>query len=187
MKARLITALLAAAVVAAGVGVNALEEGRSATQQIPTAVHVGQDSSVSSMSVHLHGVRAVGDVAGSGGEALPTSGVWVVVDMSYAAHTRPTYLSSLMLVDDQGRQWERSRRVPATLPMAEADLWQRGEVAFEVPSDALGEMILEIYVESRWLVAPVRFGRAGLTVDADGIDPGLVEIQRAELLPAGER
>src|SRR5699024_6125781 len=117
----------------------------------------------------------------------PTSGVWVVVDLSYAAHTRSTYLSALMLVDDQGRQWESSQRAPVTLPPAEPDLWQRGEVAFEVPADALGEMLLEIYVDSRWLIAPVRFGRAELTVDADDVDAGIVQMQRAELLPAGQR
>lgn len=187
MKGRVITAVLAVIVVLVGVGVNDLEEGRAATEQIPTPVVAGQDSSISSVSVHLHGARAVEAVVDGTGEPIPTSGLWVVADLSYAAHQRATFINSIMLVDSQGRQYEHSPRPRVTLRTAEPDLWQRGEVAFEVPADALGEMVLEIYVESRWLLAPVRFGRAHVQVGPEDVQRQAVELRRIELLPAGQR
>ncbi|MGC0272063.1 hypothetical protein ACO0LV_03580 [Pseudactinotalea sp. Z1739] len=187
MKRVLLTALLAIAVVAAGMGVNEWQEGRAATAQIPTTVEFGEDSRVHPVTVHLHGARPVGALAGSGGETLDTAGLWVVLDLSYATDERETFVSSMLLVDDQGRQFEVSGRTPTGLWLAEPGLWQRGEIAFEVPTDALGEMTLEIYIESRWLQAPVRFGRAQVYLDPGDVEPGPVELARAELLPGGRR
>ncbi|MGC0249853.1 hypothetical protein [Pseudactinotalea sp. Z1748] len=187
MRRALLTALLALAVVAAGMVVNAWEEGRVSTAQIPTTVEFGQDSRVHPVTVHLHEARPVAALTGSGGETLATSGLWVVLDLSYATDEREVFVSSMVLVDDQGRQFEVSGRAPTGLWLAEPDLWQRGEVAFEVPADALGEMALEIYVESRWLYAPVRFGRAQVYLDPGDVEPGPVELARRELLPGGRR
>lgn len=187
MKRALLTVLLALAVLAAGMGVNEWQEGRVATAQIPTTVEFGRDSRVHPVTVHLHEARPVGALAGSGGETLTTSGLWVVLDLSYAADDQEAFVSSMLLVDGQGRQFEVSGRVPTGLWLAEPDLWQRGEVAFEVPTDALGEMSLEIYVESRWLHAPVRFGRAQVYLDPGDVEPGPVELTRRELLPGGRR
>lgn len=186
MKVRLFTALFTLMVIVAGIGVNALNE-RPAQGQIPVSMHLKQDSPVPPVMVHIHQVRPVQHLADPSGEIIPTNGVWVVVDLSYASRARATFVQSLGLIDAHGNFFENSSRTSASLWRAEQDLWNRGEVAFEVPREALGQMQLRLYVTSRHAVVPVRYGRMDITVDPSDLEPGPVLLDRPALLPGGER
>ena len=186
-RTRLVTTGLLAVVLAAGVGATVLDEHYTAFDQQHVAMDLGADVEVAPFRVHLHDAWAATTLWDNAEEPVPTHGVWVVVDLSYASIAEYEIPSHLVLRDSHGRVYEQSRRAPFALWAAYPDLWQRGLVAIEVPEDALGEVSLEFWPSAMTTRAPLRYGSIDLVIDPEQITVQPVVMTRAELLPGGER
>ncbi|UFU03703.1 hypothetical protein LQF12_03595 [Ruania suaedae] len=174
-------------VLAAGVGVNALDERTSPSGSVSTPFSLGEDVEVGNYRVHVHGARAAQTLEDDG-ELLTTAGRWVIVDLSYAAVRSPEYSASMGLRDSQGRMYTVSNRSPVSGWPVAPDTWMRGEVAFEVASDSVGEMTLFVWPFRRSLSedAPVGYATTRVTVEDVASEESAV-LAEPELLEAGER
>ena len=186
-RTRLVTTGLLAVVVAAGVGANLLDENYTATGQQLVAMELGADVEVAPFRVHIHDAWAATTLLDRDEEPIQTTGVWVFVEMSYASIAEYEIPDHLLLRDSHGRVYEQSRRAPHALWPGHPDLWHRGVVAIEVPEDALGEVRVEFLPASMHALAPLRYGSIDLVIDPDEIETEPVMMERAELLPGGER
>jgi len=80
------------------------------------------------------------------GAVYETSGVWVIVKVRLAAHTEPMSVGYMALHDRSGRSFEATERFTQNLAGGGRELQPgipvQGEVAFEVPKDALAGMTI---------------------------------------------
>lgn len=101
--------------------------------------------------VVVHGVSGAGtltvDRFGQDG-TVPTTGIWVILDVTVTAHAQPRLITWAVLKDAQERQFGVSSRVEqAVLNGRELQpgIPTRGQAAFEVPLDALaGPLTLQV-------------------------------------------
>lgn len=186
-RTRLVTTGLLAVVLAAGVGANILEEEYIASGQQRVSMELGEDVEVAPFRVHIHDAWAATTLLDSDEEPIETTGVWVFLELSYASIAKYEIPDHLVLRDSHGRVYEHSRRAPYALWAAYPDLWQRGVAAIEVPEDALGEVRLEFRPAGMNTRAPLRYGSIDLVIDPVEIETEPVVMERAELLPGGER
>lgn len=139
----LVQVVLAVVVVAGGLLVEHVE---SQTVSVRPFVSVGQPGDVVPVgpgAVIVHGARSADGLDDGWGELLTTSGTWVAVDLSVVGRDGEADLAEVFLEDAQGRQFAASDRVSLnSLGVAQPGSPVRGELLFEVPRDAVGEMTL---------------------------------------------
>lgn len=186
-RVRLVTTAFLAVVVAAGVGVNHLDQHYQPAAPHRIEIELGEDAEVAPFQVHVHGARAVRTVTDIHGETVSTTGVWVVVDLSYATLTESKVPQQVMLRDSHGRVYQHSQRASRGLWMGYPDLWFRGAVAIEVPEDALGQVTVEFWPDSIYVQAPLRYGSVDVFLNPDELSSEPFIMDRSELLPGGER
>lgn len=99
--------------------------------------------------VRVNDVRATTSVINDEGE-LDTSGAWIVVDLTAAAVSSPEGIERLAVRDGDGREYFAASRVPNPMldGLFEPGIPERGDVVFEVPTDALGDLTLRVMADS---------------------------------------
>lgn len=181
-------AVLTVVVVAAGVGVNQANERLPPYGETSVAMELGRDAVVPPFQILVHGARGAEHVQDITGEPLTSSGVWVLVELSYATLDRSGTPQEFELRDSSGRRFRSSERVAGANPWeAGADIWLRGEIVFEVPRDALGELTLVVWPQGRDQGLPNRYGQLLLWVDPLAVEEELAVLAQPVLLDAGER
>lgn len=144
-RERLVHVALAAAVVAGGLVVNHVERTGGSARSF---VHVGEPGERLPLwpgSVVVHGARAASELETEYQGRPPTDGVWVAVDLSVAGGDQPGPIPDVRLVDAQGRSFDTTDRAGLlALPEPQPASPVRGEVVFEVPADALGEVVVVV-------------------------------------------
>ncbi|SEE89627.1 hypothetical protein [Ruania alba] len=173
-------------VLAVGLAVNTITEHTRPSGSLATTFALGEDARVGDFQVHVHGAQAAA-VLDDDGAAVETNGVWVILDLSMASTKLPNRLYGLGLRDSAGRTFTVSSRSPASLWQVAPDTWIRGEVAFEVPADALGDLTVFVwpYLRSNIESDPVGYGVTQVTVTE--VENQRVSLAEPTLLPAGER
>lgn len=93
----------------------------------------------------VHGARA-GTVLADGLEELDTGGAWVAVDITVEAMSEPSTVGEFVVRDDRGREFRQADRVanPMVNRGYDPGVPQRGDVVFEVPDDALSDLVVVI-------------------------------------------
>lgn len=185
-----LTAAVVVVLLAVGVIVNNTTADDNPHPGAAVSFSVGEDVTLQNFHVHINSAR-LAEVLLDDEKRLETSGLWLIVDLSYANLRRPEILSELGVRDSQGRTYTVSDRYTWGTWMAAPDLWFRGEVVFEVPASAVadGEVELLVWPSGRAQAesVPMPYGTTRLSVDATDITTRTVEVARSELLPAGER
>ena len=92
------------------------------------------------------GPELAGDEFGGGPPVLDTAGVWVLVKVRVEGLREPTRIAYAALVDGQGRTFRSTFRTsqPLVDRTLQPQLPVEGEIVFEVPADALGQMRLRV-------------------------------------------
>lgn len=184
---KLIALVMTVVVLAVGVVVTLLDEFVPVATQYGVDVPIGQDTEVGPVTMHVRDVWATQQVATSSDpeDLTQTDNVWIVADVSYAARHSTEYFATEMIVDAQGRQYQRAASVGTSLQVAEPGLWRVSRIVFEVPQDALGELTLRIgtFAPNTALPAPY----ASTTVVVTDIDPEPVDPRFGEFLAVDER
>ena len=145
----------------------------------------GEDVTVGEFRLHVHGATASPQV-GDPDETVTSSGSFVVVDLSYATTDEWAGPEEVVLVDATGHEYSD----PSNLGLggspwkAGPDIWFRGQLLFEVPTEALGSLTLELRPETGRAILPSTVGRIPLTV-ATTTEP--LELDGETVLAAGER
>jgi hypothetical protein len=135
-------------------------------------VHVGtpgEQVTVNPMWVRVNDVHAATVVIGEEQQELDTSGAWVIVDLTAAALSAPDLIERMLLRDEDGREYRASTRVenPMLKTPFEPGIPERGDVVFEVPTDALGNVTL-IALPDAFHTMPRAVGEIALRVDSPG-------------------
>ncbi|WP_159620974.1 hypothetical protein [Ruania rhizosphaerae] len=186
MRPRLSLLLGVLLVLAAGVGVNALTDRTEPSGSVSTRFALGEDVRIGEFQVHVHDVRAA-QTLDDDGVPLQTSGIWVIVDYSAATTREPAYSPNLGLRDSEGRTYSISSRSPVSDWRVAPDTWTRGEVAFEVAADALGDLTLYVWAYPRTVAEDVPVGYGVTTISLEEISADRVILDEPELLGEGER
>ncbi|TDE91630.1 hypothetical protein EXU48_15930 [Occultella glacieicola] len=183
-----VTVVMLAVLVGAGLGVNALAVQAPPNGPAGVRMSLGVDAVVHPLQLNVSGARAYETVLSEDDVPLETVGVWVLVDLSYATTDRPRGPGDFILVDERGRRYAITSRDFDTW-QASPDLWVRGTLVFEVPLDALGDLTLESWASGEGPPSdtPLPYGVLDLSVDPGAIEPGPAVISEPELLPAGQR
>ncbi|UFU07060.1 hypothetical protein [Ruania halotolerans] len=173
-------------VLALGLGVNTVTEHTSPSGSVATAFGLGEDARFGTFQVHVHGARAAAALDHDGEEVV-TAGVWVILDMSFATTHEPDRVHDVGVRDSSGRTFTTSSRSPGNGWGAAPDTWVRGELAFEVPADALGEFTVFVWPTLRSDVegAPIGYGVTRVHVTEVESEPAT--LAEPVVLPAGER
>lgn len=187
--------MLALLVVALGVGAiaNSVTENLLPRGDIGSVVAMGEDAQAYPFTVHVHSATAAETAVEEGlfdnVSTVGTAGVFVIVDLSYAAHGKDRLPSGagILLRDGQGREFPVSRRVGSGTWMAGADIWVRGDLPFEVARDSLGSLEL-VFMPTLQIVGPMpmRYVVVPLNLDPAAVVDS-VEITDSRLLAEGER
>lgn len=185
------------AVALAGVGVNALNDQLPPSGALSVTMELGEDADVYPYRFHVHGARAAAAVRDTYDERHDSDGVWVVIDLSYAAMYRQESPSLFGLRDAQGRMYQLSERFSQTPWSVGPDLWMRGELAFEVPRESLGELTFFVWPTGRSSEVtlpdsdaadlPLPYGELALYVDPLQVADEHVMPAEPVLLDEGER
>lgn len=163
---------MALIVVAAGAVASRAETWWPPTSPFVRAAAVGEPVTVEPVRVTVHGARAATVLADGLGE-LTSDGSWVAVDITAAALAEPAPIMGMALRDREGREYEQTDRATNAMVGAAFDplVPERGEVVFEVPADALGELTLVISPESPGRMVPRAEAEVPLTVDEVADEP----------------
>lgn len=142
---RLVHLGLAVAVLAGGLVVNHVDRNGGSTRSFVSTGSVGERLPLWPGSVVVHGARAASELETDYQGRPPTNGVWVAVDLSVAGGDQPGPYADVRIVDAQGRTFDATDRAGMQSlgpPQPASPL--RGEVAFEVPEDALGDLVVVV-------------------------------------------
>ncbi|WP_116948700.1 hypothetical protein [Jiangella endophytica] len=159
-------------VVAAGAVAARADTWWPQARPIVTGAAVGEAVVVEPVRVTVHGVRAA-TVLADGLDDLDTGGVWIAVDLTAAALDEPAAISGMALRDRRGREYASSNRVTNAMVGGPFDplVPERGEVVFELPSDALGRLTLVISPDAPGRVVPRAEAELPLRVDEAADEP----------------
>ncbi|MFC7404337.1 hypothetical protein [Georgenia alba] len=139
------TWLLAAAVLAAGMLATHAETEWPVERGFAHHGAVGEELVVQPGTVVVHGARAAAAYSDGYDGTLASDGVWVAVDVTLTGGREPVDISTWSLRDGAGRRYLVSdRALPGSFGAVQPGSPVRGEVVFEVPRDALGDV--EIWV-----------------------------------------
>ncbi|TDD65003.1 hypothetical protein E1262_26505 [Jiangella aurantiaca] len=159
-------------VIAAGAVVSRADTWWPEAGPFVTEAEVGEPVHVEPVRVTVHGARAA-TVLADGLNDLDSEGVWIAVDVTAAALDQPAGISGMMLRDRRGREYASSNRV--TNPMIgstfDPRVPERGEVVFEVPSDALGRFTLVVSPDAPGRTVPRAEAEMPLRVDEAADEP----------------
>lgn len=163
---------MAVVVVAAGAVASRAETWWPPTGPFVRAAALGEPVTVEPVRVTVHGARA-GTVLVDGLDQLTSDGSWVAVDITAAALTEPAPIMGLALRDREGREYEQTDRATNAMVGAAFDplVPERGEVVFELPADALGELTLVISPDSPGRTVPRAEAEVRLTVGDPAAEP----------------
>lgn len=193
MRRRVVVVLLALAAVALGLATNVADARLLPYGPVSVTGDIGEDVSAFPYTFHVIDAHAASAVVRTDlyepGDPIESDGVWVVVTLSYATQdkVRTPSGSGLVLRDGDGREFPVSSRSPATPWLAGADIWVRGNLAFEVAPDSLGDLTLvldpglQIYGPM-----PMRYARIPLDLDPDDVATSIELIEPVQLA-VGER
>lgn len=192
MRRGLVVAAVTVVAVALGIGANLVEDRLKPYG--PTGVDgtVGEDIDVFPYRVHVHDAQVATHVLDTGvfeATTVDSDGVWVVVELSYATfdEVRSPFGSGMVVRDDRGREYPISARADASEWLAGADIWVRGQLAFEVAPDAVDSLSL-VFDPTFALYGPLPTTYATIPLALDGVDVvESVELTDIEVLPVGER
>ncbi|MEN3309507.1 MAG: hypothetical protein V7603_5709 [Micromonosporaceae bacterium] len=148
---------LATAVLAAGLVLAALVVGGAITSQVPDTDRreqsfirsggVGSPVDARTFDATVLGVRG-GTKINGGGQAHDTSGIWVLARIRLVARAEPTRVGYAVLVDDRARVYRATGRITQLLAtggrILEPGIPVVGEIAFEVPLDAVTRLRLRL-------------------------------------------
>jgi hypothetical protein len=132
--------LVVATVVAGNAYISVLPERGDMDRAFARSGPMNTQVVARNFSAAVLGVRGGTRLVQSDGSAHETAGVWVIIKVRVAALTEPTYVSSLLLRDDAGREFHPTERVnqPVLNRVLQPGIPVVGEVAIEVPKDAHG-------------------------------------------------
>ncbi|SRR5690606_3346950 len=140
---RLVVALLAVAVLGAGLLVDHAERAWPSTRPFVRTGTVGEEVRLWPGWVEVRGARAANSYVDPYGDEIPTDGVWVAVDVVLTGGREPVGVAQWTLEDAAGRRFQASERGGAYLmDSAQPESPLRGEIVFEVPRDALGRLVV---------------------------------------------
>ena len=171
--------------IAAGGAANAIEANLIATGW--HSVQRGQestDSTVGNFQVHVHGAASSAHLEDD--EVVTSPGAFVVVDLSYATTDAWDTPEEVVLLHGDRREFtqpsgfDSDGRVWAAGP----DIWARGTLLFEVPTDSLEGLSLEFRPQTPDPQRPASVLRVPLTV-SPATQPLTLEASR--VLAEGER
>ncbi|PZF84605.1 hypothetical protein [Jiangella anatolica] len=165
-------AAMVAVVVAAGVVGDRADAWWPRTRPFVGEAATRDSVVVEPVRVTVHGARAA-TVLTDGLADKDTDGVWVAVDVTAAALDEPAAISGMALRDRRGREYASSNR--AGNPMIgnpfDPRVPERGEVVFELPSDALGPLTLVISPDAAGRAVPRAEAEVPLRVDEAAGEP----------------
>lgn len=186
MRARWGLVVMAAAALALG-GLANVVDGRYLASGWHTTVHgsEAEDVVAGTFQIHVHGAQAATHLD-DGGEPVPSAGMYVAVDLSYATTDAWASPDEIVLIDGDGREFSHPGGFGFTGSpwLAGPDIWFRGTLLFEVPEDVVDSLSLEFRGEDPRAVLPGTVTRIPLTVTISA-DP--VVVIRDTLLAGGER
>lgn len=176
--------MLVAATAVGGVA-NAIDNNYLATGW--DTVHRGEQSAdveVGNFLVHVHGASSSSDL--EDGEVLTSAGTFVVVDLSYATTDAWVAPDEVVLIDGEGREFGEPSGFGSDGRVWEAgpDIWLRGTLLFEVPTDAAEDLTLEFRPQIGDRRLPSTVLRVPLTVTTSA---GPLTLEPATALAEGER
>lgn len=151
--------------LAIGAGANAIEQ-----QHLASGWHTvargepGRDLTVGNLQVHVHGAVASSTIDDD--EPLTSPGTFVLVDLSYATTDSWFLPESPVLVDGEGREYTEPSGFSSAggAWMAGPDVWYRGGLLFEVPTDVVDDLSIELRPENSQALLPSTVLRVPLTV-----------------------
>ena len=173
------------AAVAVGGAANLIEDNFLATGWV--TVHHGEqarDSSVGNFQVHVHGARASARLQDD--TVVTSPGTFVVVDLAYATTDAWDAAEEVVLTDARWREFSEPTWFGSDGRVWEAgpDIWIRGTLLFELPTDAVGELTLQFRPEIVDARLPAQLLQIPLSVDTVS-EP--VALERPTVLAKGER
>lgn len=190
---RLVVAAMAVVALGVGIGTNVADGRLEPFGARGGSGAIGEDVSAYPYTVHVTEAVVATSLVELDFEGQPTTigsdGVWVVLTLSYATARQSASPSGsgVLLRAADGREYPVSRRSPESQWMAGPDIWVRGDLAFEVPADAVDGLELVFNPVSQIFgPMPVQYAVIPLDLDLDAIVPE-VEVVRFELLDEGER
>ncbi|WP_109472480.1 hypothetical protein [Ornithinimicrobium cavernae] len=185
MSRRWAVAAMLAAAVAAGAAANAVDSNYLASGW--HSVQRGEeatDLTVGNFQVHVHGATASTTL--EDGEVVTSPASFVVVDLSYATTDAWALPEEVVLIDGEGREFSEPAGFGSAGRVWEAgpDIWSRGTLLFEVPTDTVEQLSLEFRPEMPDPQRPASVLRVPLTVTRTSAP---LTLERATVLPEGER
>lgn len=183
-RTRWVAAAMLVAAIAVGGGANAIDDNFLATGWV--TVHHGeqaQDSSVGNFQVHVHGARSSTQLED---ETVTSPGTFLVVDLSYATTDAWDTPEEVVLIDAEGHEFSEPTGFGSDGRVWDAgpDIWIRGNLLFELPTEAVGELTLEFRPETSDARLPARLLRVPLSVDSTA-EP--LTLGQPTVLAEGER
>lgn len=183
--ARLIVAALAITVVGTGAVAAQAESWWPQARPFSDSGSAGQRIDVGPVRVKVHDARA-STMLSDGLSEIDTDGAWVAVDITTTAVDEPTGIEEMVLRDDRGREFRQASRVEN--PMIETSfdpaVPTRGEVIFEVPRNAMGDLEIIISPADAGRVIPRATATVALSVRQVADEP--LEPRMPEIAGAGD-
>jgi hypothetical protein len=130
---------------------------------------------------------ATGGVKINGKSPVETTGVWIVVHVKAVATTEPTAIGYAALRDERGRTFRYTDKVdqPFVLRGLQPGIPVEGQIAFEIPRDAVGRLVArfarsnELSLEA---VAEVPLPIIKADVDAWLAEKKLIQLYKPEVV-----
>ncbi|WP_156251432.1 hypothetical protein [Pseudactinotalea terrae] len=193
MRRRWVIIALAVLAVVVGITSNLADARLLPYGPVAATGAMGEDVSAFPYTVHVNHAQAAASIVEAGRFEPPppttTDGVWVVVNLSYATEdeVRIPGSSALVLRAEDGRQFPVSNRSPARPWLAGADIWVRGDLAFEVAPDTLDGLMLVFDPELKiYGPMPMQYAQIPLDLDPDDVVE-VLDLTETETLPVGKR
>jgi len=193
MRRRWVIVGLAALAIVLGIATNVADARLLPYGPTSSTGVIGEDTGAYPFTVHVTQARAAHTLVECCRFETPpptgTDGVWVVVTLSYATADRPRGATGtgLVLRSADGREFPVSDRMGSGGWLAGPDIWVRGDLAFEVAPDTLGDLTL-VFDPGMQLYGPMPTQYARIPLD---LDPGevldVIELSEEQILGAGER
>ena len=193
MRRRWLIVGLTIAAVVLGILTNAADARLLPYGPTANTGEIGEDIAAYPFTVYVTGAQAAHAVAEccrfEPQPPIRSDGVWVVVTLSYATADQPRTPTGagLVLRADDGREFPVSPRSPASAWLAGPDIWVRGDLAFEVAPDALGDLTL-VFDPGSQIYGPMPTEYARIPLDLElGDVADVIDLSAQEILPEGDR
>jgi hypothetical protein len=163
--------LIVLAVAAGGLLITYLPGSVEMTRPFVQSGRIGETVDGVSFTVVVLGVRGAQKVQDGDDNEVDTNGVFVLVEVKVLAKTEGVIVGHLTVVDRSGRTFSQPDRIEQRIGPGyrfEPGIPIEGDIAFEVPQDALPGLVLHVsgqaFVEANYeAVAEVDLGIDGAT------------------------